>query len=223
MSNFKSSGFAKVKGNIDILKSFGVEKGDIVKIITISENWVNAYNEKYSGTVLKEGVVCFHKQQLIPLMDYESSNRYKLKQAIKETGISSRKLSHFAVGNESFFYNQTGPARFKEYGDISESKLEELIYMVGVAKKRLNAKITQDAFDEREKLDLAAKTVDENNVPIIVEKPKWKYQGEVTVYLGQPSNNSVKKRNNNLRNFMIVLVVFLIMLALWFFSLYVSN
>lgn len=164
---------------------------------------------------------------------YEDSNRYKLKQAIKETGISSRKLSHFAVGNESFFYNQTGPARFKEYGDISWSKLDGLIDLVDIAKERLNAKITQDEFDEREKLDLAAKTVDENNVPVVdlVKEAKDAldtYSNNVDIgnsdqedysrYVEQLQSQSIEKRDYRLRNYCCAFITILLLLAIYFFT-----
>lgn len=207
------------------------------------------HKRKYFMTTVKNYV--WPSSEILEYVDfiYPKSNRYKLKQAIKETGISSRKLSHFAVGNESFFYNQTGPARFKEYGDISSSKLEELIYMVGVANKRLNAKIEQDAFDEREKLDLAAKTVDENNVPlgnydqcnneadILIKEcnellkdfnpEQCDYrdsflgnsdQEDYSRYVEQLQSQAIEKRNYRLRNWLIALIAFSLLLAFYFFQ-----
>ena len=156
----------------------------------------------------------------LKLYEYKTSNRYKLKQAIKETGISSRKLSHFAMGNESFFYNQTGPARFKEYGDISSSKLDSMLVLLEVAKINLNAKITQDAFNEREKLDLAAKTADENNVPVI-DKPIFNLDcgsSDIEDYQRLVKSKAIEKRDYRLRNFMIVFLILVIILAVYFFT-----
>lgn len=228
MSNFKAGDIFKVIS--DHLSFVDVNIGDIVVLSKIEgDNCHLFYHQKTKSHV----ALFFHDVEIIDGSEYESSNRYKLKQAIKETGISSRKLSHFAVGNESFFYNQTGPARFKEYGDISWSKLEELIYMVGVAKKRLNTKIAQDAFDEREKLDLAAKTVDENNVPVVdlVKEAKDAldtYSNNVDIgnsdqedyfrYVEQLQSQAIEKRDYRLRNWLIALIVFALLLAFYFFQ-----
>lgn len=252
---------------INYLLSIGYENyGRNGEFLDININ----HKRKYFMTTVKGDV--WPSSEILQYIDfiYPKSNRFKLKQAIKETGISSRKLSHFAMGNESFFYNQTGPARFKEYGDISSSKLEELIYMVGVAKKRLNAKIEQDAFDEREKLDLAAKTVDENNMPVgdgisddtnaiqnilngnSISVKKFKPEDvKITIgdteikgtlsefdelfsksekdignsehedikrFVDQPQSQAIEKRDYRLRNWLIALIIFALLLAFYFFQ-----
>lgn len=185
MSNFKVGDLAKVI-NETFLGDYGVCDGDIVVIKNIGGTRAIVFNPKYKETINGKNLVSIALVCLEQYSYYESSNRYKLKQAIKETGISSRKLSHFAVGNESFFYNQTGQARFKEYGDISSSKLDSMLVLLEVAKINLNAKITQDAFDEREKLDLAAKTVDENNFPVKKFKPE-----DVKITFGDVEINNI--------------------------------
>ena len=124
------------------------------------------------------------------------------------------------MGNESFFYNQTGPARFKEYGDISSSKLDSMLVLLEVAKINLNAKITQDAFNEREKLDLAAKTADENNVPVI-DKPIFNLDcgsSDIEDYQRLVKSKAIEKRDYRLRNFMIVFLILVIILAVYFFT-----
>ena len=80
-------------------------------------------------------------------MQYEESNRYKLAQAIKKTGISAKALSRAVAGNECYFYNKTGVARFNKKGDISNEVL--------------NLALTDLAFAEREVLGVGAKTVEE--------------------------------------------------------------
>lgn len=220
------------------------ERGSVGDKATI----VHDYGDKMYRLLLKSGedkgstCVKFEREFNLINQDYESSNRYKLKQAIKETGISSRKLSHFAVGNESFFYNQTGRARFNEFGDISQARLESMRELLIKAKDNLNAKIEQDAFDEREKLDLAAKTVDENNVPVVDEiytntkgeeislpdtKPQdmsnWSEIGnsdqeDYSRYVEQLQSQAIEKRDYRLRNFMIAFLILVIILAVCFFN-----
>ena len=80
-------------------------------------------------------------------MQYEESNRYKLAQAIKKTGISAKALSRAVAGNECYFYNKTGVARFNKRGDIPDDVL--------------NLALTDLAFAEREVLGIGAKTVEE--------------------------------------------------------------
>lgn len=80
-------------------------------------------------------------------MQYEESNRYKLAQAIKKTGISAKALSRAVAGNESYFYNKTGVARFNKKGDISN--------------EAFNLALTDLAFAEREVLGIGAKTAEE--------------------------------------------------------------
>lgn len=210
---------------------------------------INPNKGLHDGGGLGEDGKCWSVHiNYLKLYEYKTSNRYKLKQAIKETGFSSRKLSHFASGNESFFYNQTGLARFKEYGDISWSKLDELIDLVDMAKERLNAKIMQDAFDEREKLDLGAKTVDENNVPVKKFKPEDvkitfgdteikgtlsefdelfskaekdidnSEQEDIKRFVDQLQSQAIEKRDSRLKNWLIVLIGFSLLLAFYFFQ-----
>lgn len=215
MSNFKAGDRFKVIS--DHLSFVDVNIGDIVVLSKIEgDNCHLFYHQKTKSHV----ALFFHHVEIIDGSEYESSNRYKLKQAIKETGISSRKLSHFAMGNESFFYNQTGPARFKEYGDISSSKLDSMLVLLEVAKINLNAKITQDAFNEREKLDLAAKTADENNVPVI-DKPIFNLDcgsSDIEDYQRLVKSKAIEKRDYRLRNFMIVFLILVIILAVYFFT-----
>ena len=80
-------------------------------------------------------------------MQYEESNRYKLAQAIKKTGLKVGELSIAANGNVNYFGNYHNKSRFNERGDISETRLNELL--------------TDLAFAEREVLGIGAKTVEE--------------------------------------------------------------
>ena len=100
-------------------------------------------------------------------MQYEESNRYKLAQAIKKTGLKVGELSIAANGNVNYFGNYHNKSRFNERGDISETRLNELL--------------TDLAFAEREVLGVGAKTVEEpSNAEIqmldlassVKEKPK---------------------------------------------------
>lgn len=163
-----------------------------------------------------------NKKLLSIYNDYESSNRFKLKQAIKETGISSRKLSHFAVGNESYFYNYTGKARFDEKGDITE--------------ERLNSLLTTLAFAERELLGIGAKTVDDN--PIIdktsqsdtdneidedlkesIEDSEIKDQNKLySEYFDSANKRIQQKKDAKVRNFLIVFLVFVVILSIYFLT-----
>ena len=83
-------------------------------------------------------------------MQYEQSNRYKLAQAIKKTGISAKALSRAVAGNECYFYNKTGVARFNKRGDIPDDVL--------------NLALTELAFAEREVLGIGADTVEDTPV-----------------------------------------------------------
>lgn len=172
---------------------------------------------------------------------YESSNRFKLKQAIIDTGYSSRRLSHIAVGNESFFYNQTGKARFKEKGDISNELLEKLKVMVAKAQEDLTNKLTDSLIEERVENDIAPKTVDENNVPVVEQHQNTKGE-EVSYpdqkahdmsnwveirgadqeahdsYIDQLQAQAIEKRDYRLRNFMIAFLILVVILAAYFFA-----
>lgn len=167
--------------------------------------------------------------------EYLSSNRFKLLQAIKETGYSSRRLSDIAVGNESYFYNYTGKARFDKKGDISDSMLEQLKGSVKSAQSQLTSKLTDALIHEREELAIAPKTVDENNVPV-VERSIDECVAEGKVALDTFSDNTQKtielqkkffesaqnriqtKKDNKAKKFLIVFVLLVIILAVYFFA-----
>ena len=216
MSNFKAGDRFKVIS--DHLSFVDVNIGDIVVLSKIEgDNCHLFYHQKTKSHV----ALFFHDVEIIDGSEYESSNRYKLKQAIKETGISSRKLSHFAVGNESYFYNYTGKARFDKKGDITED--------------RLNSLLTTLAFAERELLGIGAKTVDENNVPV-VEKSIDESVAEAKAALNTFSDNTQKtielqkkyfdsakkriqqKKDSKVRNFLIVFLVFVVILSIYFLT-----
>lgn len=167
--------------------------------------------------------------------DYHQSNRHKLHQAIKATGYSSRRLSDIAVGNESYFYNYTGKARFDKKGDITEDCLNSLL--------------TTLAFAERELLGIGAKTVDSDKtykpsqVEITIGDVEIKgalveyYDNELDAnlkaiddskineqtklysgYFDSANKRIQQKKDSKVRNFLIVFLVFVVILSIYFFT-----
>lgn len=164
---------------------------------------------------------------------YLTSNRFKLLQAIKETGYSSRRLSDIAVGNESYFYNYTGKARFDKKGGISSETLDNLKITLEYAVKELSNKLTDALINEREDLDLAPKTVDENNIPVVdlVKEAKDSldtYSNNVDIgnsdqedysrYVEQLQSQAIEKRDYRLRNYCYAFITVLLLLAIYFFT-----
>lgn len=109
----------------------------------------------YENSIIVTGAIFLKKNEVFKIgesqMQYEESNRYKLAQAIKKTGLKVSMLSAAASNNTniSHFTNYQAKSRFNERGDISEARLNELL--------------TDLAFAEREVLGVGAKTVDEPN------------------------------------------------------------
>lgn len=136
MENLKKGDIVELR----IDKTINLHKGD--KFIIIENNsWYQTVKaEMFLSTV---ELVKIGESQ----MQYEESNRYKLAQAIKKTGISAKALSRAVAGNECYFYNKTGVARFNKKGDIPDDVL--------------NLALTDLAFAEREVLGIGAKTVEE--------------------------------------------------------------
>lgn len=111
-------------------------------------------------------------------MQYEESNRYKLAQAIKKTGLKVGELSIAVNGNTNYFGNYHNKSRFNERGDISEARLNELL--------------TDLAFAEREVLGIGDKTVEEPNQETI---DAINAECESDVFLtAQDLANSVKEK-----------------------------
>lgn len=113
-----------------------------LKIVSIDEN-----------SIIVTGAIFLKKNEVFKIgesqMQYEESNRYKLAQAIKKTGLKVGELSIVAKDNVNYFGNYHNKSRFNERGDISEARLNELL--------------TDLAFAEREVLGIGAKTVEEPN------------------------------------------------------------
>lgn len=143
-----------------------LKKGDIVELSSKNTTYtLRATNGcKYVvnnvvGNIVKvDCVLSLDRQDIKKIggsqMQYEESNRYKLAQAIKKTGISAKALSRAVAGNECYFYNKTGVARFNKKGDISNEVL--------------NLALTDLAFAEREVLGIGAKTVNKSNKPLFI-------------------------------------------------------
>lgn len=141
-----------------------LKKGDIVCLAKDRFVRINSDHEFKVVSVGKNHITInsfieINKRDLIKIgesqMKYEESNRYKLAQAIKKTGISAKALSRAVVGNESYFYNKTGVARFNKKGDISNEVL--------------NLALTDLAFAEREVLGIGAKTVEDELYTAVVD------------------------------------------------------
>lgn len=134
-------------------------------------------------------------------MQYEESNRYKLAQAIKKTGFSAKALSRIVAGNESYFYNKTGVARFNKKGDISN--------------EALNLALTDLAFAEREVLGIGAKAVEAPNQETI---DAINAECDSDVFLtAQDLANSVKEKPKSINHLFIgaiIVFVFLVLLIL---------
>lgn len=169
MSDFKVGDEVLISNVVDVVEHaptvFNGKVGKIVKIIDDAGFCFHVEFNKKFGTNFS--VWFFSSDQISHVNKYNQSNRHKLKKLIEETGYSSRRLSDIAVGNESYLYNQTGEARFNKKGDISNELFESLKETVKQAQIKLSNKLTDVLIDEREKLDLEPKTVDENNVPVI--------------------------------------------------------
>lgn len=140
-----------------------LKKGDIVEISSKNTTYTLRATtgcryvvNKIVGNIVKvDCVLSLDKQDIKKIgeskMKYEESNRYKLAQAVKKTGLKVSVLSASASNNAniSYFTNYQAKSRFNERGDISEVRLNELL--------------TDLAFAEREVLGIGAKTVDEPN------------------------------------------------------------
>ena len=139
-----------------------LKKGDIVELSSKNTTYTlrattgckYVVNNVVGNIVKVDCVLSLDRQDIKKIgeskMQYEESNRYKLAQAIKKTGISAKALSRAVAGNECYFYNKTGVARFNKRGDIPDDVL--------------NLALTELAFAEREVLGIGAKTVEDTPV-----------------------------------------------------------
>lgn len=122
--------------------TYHFRRGDKFTIDSVSEK-----------TALLNVKINFHKGNFKKIgesqMQYEESNCYKLKQAIKKTGISSEKLSLATTKGKTkyHFYSYTKKSRLTDRGDISDARLNKLL--------------TDLRHAEREVLGIGAKTVEE--------------------------------------------------------------
>ena len=155
-----------------------LKKGDLVEVkIDFTEEFkigdVFSVSSVHGNSAILSTSVLLHKSFLKKIgeskMQYEESNRYKLSQAVKKTGLKVYDLSLAASNNTntSYFTNYQAKSRFNKRGDISEARLSELL--------------TDLHYAEREVLGIGAKTVSintthknsfENSVRAIVEMNK---------------------------------------------------
>jgi hypothetical protein len=141
---------------------------------------------------------------------YKNSNRYKLKQAIKETGFYAENLSLETGHAKTYFTGFTAESRFNSRGDITED--------------RLNSLLTTLAFAERKLLELAPKTVDENNVPMVeksIDESVVETKSDLDSFLIDNEtwfleDNEIK--DNKSKKFLIVFVLLVIILTVYFFT-----
>ena len=137
-------------------------------------------------------------------MQYEESNRYKLAQAIKKTGISAKALSRAVAGNECYFYNKTGVARFNKRGDIPDDVL--------------NLALTDLRYAEREVLGIGADTVEDT--PVVETQHMESANGEVHYFIINESIEEKPKSNKPL--FIGAAVVISIVFILFILSNYLQ-
>lgn len=201
----------------DAHEDLGAMVGDVVTLLEIHEDNCHAFkHEKISHPIyyFLSSLECIvHK--------YKSSNRHKLQQAIKATGFHAEKLSLASNHAKTYFTGFTAESRLNSRGDITE--------------ERLNSLLTTLAFAERELLGVGAKTVDENNVPV-VEKSIDESVAEAKAALNTFSDNTQKtielqkkyfdsakkriqqKKDSKVRNFLIVFLVFVVILSIYFLT-----
>lgn len=222
MSKYKVGDTIKLEKVDDIDLRKGFKKGDIYNVIRIDT--VN----KETRIFIKDTNFVYDNQVIS--FDYKKSNRYKLQQAIKETGFHAEKLSLASNHAKTYFTGFTAESRFNSRGDITE--------------ERLNSLLTTLAFAEHKLLDLEPKTVDENNIPIDEEKSTMVVDGvkiEGTIsdfnisfddnsknifdstemynkYFDEASKRNQSKRDAKVKNFLIVFIILVIILAVYFFT-----
>lgn len=128
------------------------DNGEIIGFHKRYEVFAIVENHKFKNSKAGDGKLYIPKSHLIKIgesqMQYEESNCYKLKQAIKKTGISSEKLSLATTKGKTkyHFYSYTKKSRLTDRGDISDARLNKLL--------------TDLRHAEREVLGIGAKTVD---------------------------------------------------------------
>lgn len=130
--------------------------------------------DPHYGLINDVGTTTFVDETQIILVSevYQKSNRHKIHQAIKSTGLRADDLSLSAGFSKGYFSDYASKSRFNKRGDISESRLNELL--------------TSLAFAERELLGVGAKTVDDANTDgnEIIEKLRAEAPEGATHYIG---------------------------------------
>lgn len=160
--------------------------------------------------------------------EYKKSNRFKLSQDIKNTGLQSQDLSVANGKNKTYFSSMASESRFNDRGDLTKTRYNELLTDLKNAERKL--------------LDLEPKTVDENNIPIDKEKSTMVVDGvkiEGTIsdfnisfddnsknifdstemynkYFYEASKRNQSKRDAKVKNFLIAFLFVVVLLALWF-------
>ena len=183
-----------------------LRKGDIVQLNTdINMNFPKGIsmtvfyaNDDYIELVTSFKAKSYNVKKIgESKMKYKESNRYKLHEAIKKTGITSKDLSLAQTKGESIYYfsNFTKKSRFEDRGDISLELLSSLK--------------TDLAFAEREVLGIGAKefgvdTAQKNSVASSVyaikemNKTMRKFMARDENYSGVYTGNEQMKKHDDL-------------------------
>ena len=122
----KNLGIAKLKAN----RFVEFQEGENFDIIDQGENWIE----------IKPSIFFNKKMVEIKLnkSDYEQSNRYKLSQFIKAQPYKAIELS-VAIGHQATYLSSTASkSRFESRGDISDTKLREIMTDVTIEVSKLN-------------------------------------------------------------------------------------
>lgn len=121
LKNTSGHGFS-IGAEVDVVGESGIYNGETeYECKTISEYWFLTTSE------LKK------KENL----EYKTSNRYKLHQAIKATGFHAEKLSLATGKAKNYFVGITAESRFIKHGDITKERLTYLLTMLAFAERDL--------------------------------------------------------------------------------------
>ena len=186
-----------------------LKKGDIVELtedysftifagkqFTVNEDQLFSHLKRVNPT-LSDMLIPISKLKKIgeSKMQYKESNRYKLHEAIKKTGITSKDLSLEHTEGKSIYYfsNFTKKSHFEDRGDISEDLLVGLKLSVSFAEKNIlgrSFKPNGCMKDDQHKILVNDKPVDFKHNGV----------GDYTIEITKPNKETINAINSECKS-----------------------
>lgn len=164
-------------------KGESISSKEFIKINIMPYEKLNIVNV-YGAFAEVEHRFLIHKDCVKPFkenkMTYQNSKRYKLHQAIKNTGHTATDLSIASGHGKFYFGSEAKESRFNSRGDLSDKQYNNLIKILELAERKLNEVPAVTVEDEKPKV----LTLDDNT-------HQQDYQRQV---IGQLTKQQIRKR-----------------------------